>query len=206
MAASGNALAERQTSSSTVDTLPGSVCTAPPEPEPMETDDVKVFCSASETVAKKTAATKGKTESSVSDGAAALTGASANPEREETAAINISAPGSNEELPPHIRAVSSQQKTRLLSTYQIGTETHFSSFAENLSSSTTKTLQSALQGIFPFHSHEARVLKSSRVRLSIQEETTPSLYWTPCTPPLIFTAVVKRAFWSAANILCFCHS
>ena len=117
MAASGSALVERQTSASADTGASNAMETASSsadksssiegkkQPEPMETDDAKVVNSASEPVAKQTVPAD-KTESSISEGARVATTGPTQRQEAQAAGIHFSTPGSNEYLPPHIRAVS----------------------------------------------------------------------------------------------------
>ena len=113
MAASGSALAERQASTSTstsvtMETSASGTATETQnksQPEPMETDEPKVFSSASEPVAKREVSAD-KTESSMSEGARSKDQAPSKRDEAQSAGIHFSAPGSNEHLPPDIRAVS----------------------------------------------------------------------------------------------------
>ena len=115
MAASGSALAERQASTSadidtsvTMETSMSGTTTetkSKPQSEPMETDEPKVFSSVSEPVAKQDVSAD-KTESSMSEGARSKVPAGSKRGEAQSAGIHFSAPGSNEHLPPDMRAVS----------------------------------------------------------------------------------------------------
>ena len=115
MAASGSALAERQASTSaeidtsvTMETSTSGTITETqnaPQSEPMETDEPKVFSSVSEPVAKQDVSAD-KTESSMSEGARSNVPARSKGGEGQSSGIHFSAPGSNEHLPPDMRAVS----------------------------------------------------------------------------------------------------
>ena len=111
MAASGSVLAERKGSHSadieTATAMETTSSTETQQSEPMETEEPKpkVFSSASEPVAKREVSTD-KTESSMSEGARSKDPTRSKKGEAQSAGIHISAPGSNEHLPPEIRAVS----------------------------------------------------------------------------------------------------
>lgn len=101
MAACGSSLVERHLSAErTVSSM-----TSSPAPELMDTDDdTNIVGSPSDSQAKPTSLPVNKAESSVSDGARPQE-SQQRPQEGAVQPVNISAPGSNEQLPPHIRAV-----------------------------------------------------------------------------------------------------
>lgn len=111
MAASGSALKERLNSASTDASVSGvtpadenSVREDKSVHEPMETEETKVVGSASEPGAQVPAPAESR-ESSMSEGARAKDTKQSQRNENQNTGINFSAPGSNEDLPPHIREV-----------------------------------------------------------------------------------------------------